>query len=121
MRPKKEIVGIKAIYNFKEVLSKMQKSAFSRLPVYDGSWSNILSIIHCKDLLPFTHLEKHDWNQHIRPILFVKPDDYAKDVLRKFQNSKNHMAIVRDGNNKIVGILTLEDITEEIIGEIDDE
>lgn len=121
MRPKNEIVGIKAIYNFKEVLTKMQSSSFSRLPVYDGNWSNILGIIHCKDLLPYTHLDKLDWSKFIRPITFVSPDDYAQDVLRIFQQGKNHMAIVRNSENRIAGIVTLEDITEEIIGEIDDE
>lgn len=121
MRPKNEIVGIKAIYNFKEVLTKMQSSSFSRLPVYDGNWGNILGIIHCKDLLPYTHLDTLDWNKFIRPITFVTPDDHAQDVLRIFQKSKNHMAIVRNAASRIEGILTLEDITEEIIGEIEDE
>lgn len=121
MRPKNEIVGIKAIYNFKEVLTKMQSSTFSRLPVYDGNWGNILGIIHCKDLLPYTHQDRLDWNKFIRPIIFVSPQDHAQDVLRTFQKSKNHMAIVRNADDRIEGIVTLEDITEEIIGEIEDE
>ncbi len=121
MRPRKEIAGIKANYNFKEVLAKIELSNFSRLPVYEENWQHILGIIHCKDLLPFTHLDKYDWKKHLRPIVYVQENDLARSVLRIFQNSKSHMALVQNEAKELVGIVTLEDITEEIIGEIEDE
>jgi len=121
MRPKSELQGIKSNYNFKEVLQKINSSQFSRLPVYEGSWNKVLGIIHCKDLLPHTGKEKLDWKNRIRPILYVQERDNAQQVLRQFQQSKNHMALVLNSNKRLVGLVTLEDITEEIIGEIEDE
>lgn len=121
MRPKSEIIGLKANYNMREVLEKIEVSQFSRFPVIDDSWKNILGIIHCKDLLPFTHLSTYDWKQHLRPITYVRETDSAHIILRAFQNSKSHMALVRNNEGMLTGIVTLEDITEEIIGEIEDE
>lgn len=121
MRPKRELEGIKSNYNFNEVLHKIKSSSHSRLPVYEGNWSKILGIIHCKDLLPYTDREALDWKKMIRPIIYVQERDNAQAVLRTFQQSKNHMALVLSTSKRLVGLVTLEDITEEIIGEIEDE
>lgn len=121
MRPKSEIQGIKTNYNFQEVLRKVKVSPFSRLPVYKGNLSNVLGIIHCKDLLPHTTKQTFDWQQFIRTVHFVEQTDNVQEVLRQFQKSKSHMALVKDKSNRLMGLVTLEDITEEIIGEIDDE
>jgi len=121
MRPKSELQGIKSNYNFKEVLQKIKSSQFSRLPVYEGNWTKTLGIIHCKDLLPFTEDDTMNWKEKIRPILYVQERDNAQQILKKFQKSKNHMALVLSTSKRLVGLVTLEDITEEIIGEIEDE
>ncbi len=121
MRPKSELQGIKSNYNFKEVLQKIDSSQFSRLPVYEGNWSKVLGIVHCKDLLPHTDKDRLNWKQYIRPILYVQEGDNAQQVLRQFQQSKNHMALVLNTGKRLAGLVTLEDITEEIIGEIEDE
>jgi CBS domain containing-hemolysin-like protein len=121
MRPKSELQGIKSNYNFKEVLQKIKTSQFSRLPVYEGNWNKTLGIIHCKDLLPYTEDETMNWKDKIRPILYVQERDNAQQILKKFQKSKNHMALVLSSSKRLVGLVTLEDITEEIIGEIEDE
>jgi CBS domain containing-hemolysin-like protein len=121
MRPKSEMQGIKSNYNFKEVLHKIKASPFSRLPVYDGNWSKVQGIIHCKDLLPYTQENSKNWKELIRPVHFIKERDNVQQVLRQFQKSKKHMALVLSASNRLVGLVTLEDITEEIIGEIDDE
>ena len=121
MRPKSELEGIKSNYNFKEVLTKIQSTHHSRLPVYEGNWSKIHGIIHCKDLLPYTKEDKFDWKKMIRPIIYVNERENAQNVLRTFQQSKNHMALVLSTSKRLVGLVTLEDITEEIIGEIEDE
>ncbi len=121
MRPKNELEGIKSNYNFKEVLTKIKSTSHSRLPVYEGSWNKVLGIVHCKDLLPYTKYDQLDWKKKIRPIIYVQERDLAQAVLRIFQQSKNHMALVQNTNKRLVGLVTLEDITEEIIGEIEDE
>lgn len=121
MRLKKELEGINANYNFGEVLRKIKASSHSRLPVYDPNWSKIHGIIHCKDLLPHTEKEQLDWQKLIRPVIYVQERDNAQAVLRKFQQTKNHMALVLNSSKRLVGLVTLEDLTEEIIGEIEDE
>lgn len=121
MRPKRELEGIKVNYNFKEVLEKIKSSHHSRLPVYEGNWTKIHGIIHCKDLLPYIDNDRLDWKKLVRPLIYVQERDNAQAVLKIFQQSKNHMALVQSTSKRLVGLVTLEDITEEIIGEIEDE
>lgn len=121
MRPMRDLEGINVNYNFKEVIKRINSSTYSRLPVYEGSWTKIHGIIHCKDLLPHTDKEQLEWKKLIRPVIYVQARDNAQTVLRKFQQTKNHMALVLSTTKRLVGLVTLEDITEEIIGEIDDE
>ena len=113
-------LNIKASY--KEVLQCIIENAYSRIPVYSGSRDNIKGVLYIKDLLP--HLNKADsfrWQSLIRPAYFVPETKMIDDLLRDFQANKIHIAIVVDEFGGTSGIVTMEDIIEEIVGEIRDE
>ena len=113
-------LNIKASY--KEVLQCIIENAYSRIPVYNGSRDNIKGVLYIKDLLP--HLNKGDnfrWQSLIRPAYFVPETKMIDDLLRDFQANKIHIAIVVDEFGGTSGIVTMEDIIEEIVGEIRDE
>jgi len=95
---------------------------YSRIPIYQGNIDHIKGILFNKDLLP--HLEKGDnfkWQMLLRPAYFVPETKKIDDLLREFQTNKNHIAVVVDEFGGTSGIVTLEDILEEVVGEIDDE
>ena len=107
---------------FPEVLKCIVENNYSRIPVYQDSIDNIRGILYIKDLLP--HLGKPNtfrWQSLIRPPYFVPETKKIDDLLREFQNNKVHIAIVVDEFGGTSGIVTLEDILEEIVGEINDE
>lgn len=113
-------LDIKAPYS--EVLKCIIDNAYSRIPVYAGSRDNIKGILYIKDLLP--HLGKGDnfrWQTLVRPAYFVPETKMIDDLLRDFQANKIHIAIVVDEFGGTSGIVTMEDIIEEIVGEINDE
>ncbi len=115
-----EDLDIKA--NFKEVIDTIIKCGYSRIPVYSGTEDNIKGILYIKDLLPY--LEKPDtfrWQSLIRPAYFVPETKKIDDLLEEFRTNKIHMAIVVDEFGGTSGIVTMEDILEEIVGEISDE
>jgi CBS domain containing-hemolysin-like protein len=98
------------------------ESGFSRIPVHNGSQDEIKGILHTKDLLP--HLREEEdiaWSSLIRPVYFVPENKKIDDIMREFQERKTHIAIVVDEYGGTSGIITLEDIMEEIVGEISDE
>ena len=108
--------------NFKQVLDYVVNVGYSRIPVYLKSQDNIKGILYTKDLLP--HIDKPDtfrWQSIIRPAFFVPETKKIDDLLKEFRRNKIHMAIVVDEFGGISGIVTLEDILEEIVGEINDE
>jgi putative hemolysin len=108
--------------NFNKVISVIVESGFSRIPVYHDTPDKIKGILYIKDLLP--HLNKGEnfkWQSLIRPPYFVPETKKINDLLEEFQTSKIHMAIVIDEYGGTSGIVTLEDILEEIVGEISDE
>ena len=107
---------------FPEVLKCIVENNYSRIPVYQDSIDNVRGILYIKDLLP--HLGKpatFRWQSLIRPPYFVPETKKIDDLLREFQNNKVHIAIVVDEFGGTSGIVTLEDILEEIVGEINDE
>lgn len=115
-----EDLDIKA--NFKEVIDTIIKCGYSRIPVYSGTEDNIKGILYIKDLLPY--LEKPEtfrWQSLIRPAYFVPETKKIDDLLEEFRTNKIHMAIVVDEFGGTSGIVTMEDILEEIVGEISDE
>jgi gliding motility-associated protein GldE len=107
---------------FKEVVQSIIDNAYSRIPVYTGSRDNIKGVLYIKDLLP--HINKGDtfrWQSLIRPAYFVPETKMIDDLLRDFQANKIHIAIVVDEFGGTSGLVTMEDIIEEIVGEIHDE
>lgn len=107
---------------FKEVLKCVIDNAYSRIPVYSDSRDNIKGILYVKDLLP--HLNKGEnfrWQSLVRPAYFVPETKMIDDLLRDFQKNKIHIAIVVDEFGGTSGLVTMEDILEEIVGEINDE
>lgn len=115
-----EDLDIKA--NFKEVIDAIIKCGYSRIPVYSGTEDNIKGILYIKDLLPYLDKpETFRWQSLIRPAYFVPETKKIDDLLEEFRTNKIHMAIVVDEFGGTSGIVTMEDILEEIVGEISDE
>lgn len=121
MTSRVDVVSFEKNISFQEVIDKVLDSGYSRIPVYENSFDQILGILYIKDLLP--HLDKTDfnWIKLIRKPFFVPENKKIDDLLREFQAKKIHMAIVVDEYGGSSGIVSLEDILEEIVGEISDE
>ncbi len=122
MTSRQDIVDIDIKSSFKDVIDNIVKNNYSRIPVYQGNIDNIRGVLYIKDLLP--HIGKTNnfrWQSLIRPAYFVPETKKIDDLLREFQTNKVHIAIVVDEFGGTSGIITLEDILEEIVGEISDE
>ncbi len=117
------VTGIDNKLNITEVKEIVLKSGFSRIPVYEHTIDNIKGILYIKDLLPFTgEIDDALWQNLIRkPVFFVPENKRINDLLQEFRQKKIHLAIVVDEYGGTSGIITLEDIIEEIVGEISDE
>ncbi|MDE6291993.1 MAG: gliding motility-associated protein GldE, partial [Muribaculaceae bacterium] len=118
-----DVTDIEYHADFKEVVEVIVKSGYSRIPVYDRTQDTIKGILYSKDLLPYigTQNEKFRWQALIRDAYFVPESRSLDDLLEDFRTKKIHMAIVIDEYGDTQGIVTLEDVIEEIVGEIDDE
>jgi putative hemolysin len=121
MRPRLDVSGIEAAVSFSGVLSKVKEYSYSRLPVYKNNLDEIVGILHTKDLLPDLNKEELDWHPLMRPVFYVHEQKLIEDLLQDFRNKRIHMAVVVDEFGGTSGIITLEDIMEEIIGDIQDE
>ena len=122
MTSRQDVVDLDFRSSFADVLKCIVENNYSRIPVYQGSIDNIRGILYIKDLLP--HLSKASsfrWQTLIRPPYFVPETKKIDDLLRDFQENKVHIAIVVDEFGGTSGIVTLEDVLEEIVGEINDE
>lgn len=122
MTSRQDIVGIDIRFTYQEVLNCVIENNYSRIPVYQNSADNIRGILYIKDLLP--HLSKPTtfrWQSLMRPPYFVPETKKIDDLMREFQEDKVHIAIVVDEFGGTSGLVTLEDILEEIVGEINDE
>ena len=121
MTSRLDVVDLDIRTPFKDVLQCIIENAYSRIPIYSDNRDNIKGILYIKDLLP--HLNKVDfrWQSLIRPAYFVPETKMIDDLLRDFQANKIHIAIVVDEFGGTSGIVTMEDIIEEIVGEIRDE
>ena len=122
MTSRVDIVALDINTPFPDVLKCIVENNYSRIPVYQGTQDNIKGVLYIKDLLP--HLGKPTsfrWQSLIRPPYFVPETKMIDDLLRDFQSSKVHMAIVVDEFGGTSGLVTMEDIIEEIVGEINDE
>ena len=122
MTSRQDIVDIDIRSSFKDVLKCIIDNNYSRIPVYQNDEDNIRGILYIKDLLPHTDKPANfRWQSLIRPAYFVPETKKIDDLLREFQDNKVHIAIVVDEFGGTSGIITLEDILEEIVGEISDE
>jgi len=106
---------------FHEILPQVIEKGYSRIPVYKESIDNIVGILYIKDLIPFLDRKVFQWTTLLREPYFIPESKKLDDLLTDFQTNKNHLAVVVDEFGETVGIITLEDIIEEIVGEIADE
>jgi gliding motility-associated lipoprotein GldD len=122
MKPRTDIVGIETKKSYQQVLALILQSGYSRIPVYSESLDQVSGILYVKDLIPYLSEQAgFNWNQLARKPFFVPENKPIDDLLKEFQLKKMHMAIVVDEYGGCSGLITLEDIIEEIVGEINDE
>jgi putative hemolysin len=122
MRTHTEISALNVESNFDELLDAVNKSGFSRIPVYRRTIDTIEGVLYIKDLLPFLERDSSfDWQRLLRPGFFVPETKKIDLLLKDFQEKRVHMALVADEFGGTAGLVTLEDLIEEIIGEINDE
>lgn len=122
MKPRVDVVSLDIKSGFSTVLGLIVDSGFSRIPVYDGSFDNIKGILYIKDILPHSHKDdSFNWQTLIRPPFYVPETKKINSLLKEFQKNKVHLALVIDEYGGTSGIVTLEDVLEEIVGEIIDE
>ena len=121
MTSRLDVVDLDIRTPFKDVLKCIVENAYSRIPIYSENRDNIKGILYIKDLLPHLNKGEFRWQSLIRPAYFVPETKMIDDLLRDFQANKIHIAIVVDEFGGTSGIVTMEDIIEEIVGEIHDE
>lgn len=122
MTPRVDVIGVSLQTRFKKLIKLVVDSGYSRIPVYSQDLDNIRGILYIKDLLPFLGKpDSFNWQSLMRPPNYVPETKKINDLLKEFQTTKIHMAVVIDEYGGTSGIITLEDILEEIVGEITDE
>ncbi len=122
MKARMDVVSIEKETNFNDVVATILECGHSRIPVFEESFDKIAGLLYIKDLLPHIKESKDfDWNKLIRNPFFVPENKKLDDLLKEFQEKKIHLAIVVDEYGGSSGIITLEDVLEEIVGEISDE
>jgi gliding motility-associated protein GldE len=122
MRTRLDVSGIEYNSNFADTIKKVEELHYSRLPVYKNSLDEVVGMLHTKDLLPrLDEPDNFDWHSLMRQPFFVHEQKLIEDLLQEFRNRRNHFAVVVDEFGGTSGIVTLEDIMEEIIGDIKDE
>jgi len=121
MKPRIDIFAIPDDASFPEVLSKIISNGFSRNPVYHENIDEVIGVLYAKDLLPHLTKTEFNWQALVRAPYFVPENKKLDDLLIDFQEKKNHLAIVVDEYGGTSGLVTLEDVIEEIVGDISDE
>jgi len=121
MRPRTEVVGFDKDIDFKQLLISIVDSGFSRVPVYEETLDRVVGVLNIKDVLPHLSKETFDWHSLLRDPYFVPEGKKLDDLLKEFQAEKVHLAVVVDEYGGTSGIITLEDVIEEIVGDITDE
>ena len=122
MKSRMDVVAFDSIHEFEKLLTDITNSGFSRVPIYKEKLDNIVGVLYAKDLLQCKNENKgFNWQTIIRPPFFVPENKKIDDLLREFQSKKIHLAVVVDEYGGTSGIVTLEDVIEEIVGEINDE
>ena len=121
MIPRVDIIGVEKGMEFTEMLAIVIKSGFSRIPVYDETLDKVEGVLYVKDLLPYLDAVSYEWQKLIRPAFFVPENRKINDLFQDFREKKIHIAIVVDEYGGTSGLITMEDVIEEIVGEINDE
>jgi gliding motility-associated protein GldE len=122
MCPRVDVTTIDVKSGFRSIIPKIIDSGFSRIPVYSGTFDNVVGILYVKDVLPYSNNpDSFKWQGLLRPPYFVPQTKKINELLKEFQMKKIHMAVVVDEYGGTSGIITLEDILEEIVGDITDE
>ena len=121
MRPRIDIFALNEEMKFSEILEEIKKNGYSRIPVFSDNMDNVLGVLYVKDLLPYIERKTFNWMSLIREPYFVPENKKLDDLLLEFQEQKKHLAVVVDEYGGTSGIVTLEDIIEEIVGDISDE
>lgn len=121
MRPRLDILALNVQQPFHEVIEEIMENGYSRIPVYEDNIDNITGILYIKDLLPHLQKKEFNWQALVREPYFVPENKKLDDLLADFQEQKNHLAIVVDEYGGTSGLISLEDIIEEIVGDISDE
>ena len=124
MRTRLDVSGIDHSSSFEDVVKRVEELHYSRLPVYKNNLDEVMGMLHTKDMLPHVNagqVNDFDWHKLIRPAYFVHEQKLIEDLLQEFRNRRIHFALVVDEFGGTSGIVTLEDIMEEIIGDIRDE
>ncbi|PID95074.1 MAG: hypothetical protein CSA95_01315 [Bacteroidetes bacterium] len=121
MKSRMDVVAVECKTNFEQLMEVVKSSSFSRIPVYKENFDQIQGILYIKDLLPHLSESSFSWTSLLRETFFVPENKKINELLREFQEKKIHMAIVVDEYGGTSGIVTMEDILEEIVGDISDE
>ena len=121
MRPRIDIFALDEEMKFPEVLEEIKKNGYSRIPVFSEGIDKVTGVLYVKDVLPYIDRKTYNWVALIREPYFVPENKKLDDLLAEFQEKKNHLAVVVDEYGGTSGIVTLEDIIEEIVGDISDE
>ena len=123
MIPRASIVAISQVSSFQNIIDTIDKESHSRMPVFRKDLDDVLGMIHIKDIIKFSGSNHNDFNikKIMREVLFVPPTMPVMNLLLKMQATKLHMALVIDEHGGTDGLITIEDVIEEIVGEIEDE
>lgn len=121
MSPRIDIFAIEITENFEDVMSKIIEKGYSRIPVYKEGIDHIEGVLFIKDLIPYIDHKDYEWQTLLREPFFVPENKKLDNLLKEFQGMKNHLAIVVDEYGGTSGLVSLEDILEEIVGDISDE
>ena len=121
MRPRIDIFALNIELKYTEILPEIIKNGYSRIPIYKDNIDSIKGILYVKDLLPYLERKQFDWTTLIREPFFVPENKKLDDLMSEFQEKKVHLAVVVDEYGGTSGLISLEDIIEEIVGDISDE
>jgi len=121
MRPRIDIFALNIDQKYLEIMPEVIENGYSRIPVYRDNMDTIEGILYVKDLLPYIDRKQFDWTTLLRPPFFVPENKKLDDLMAEFQEKKVHLAVVVDEYGGTSGLISLEDIIEEIVGDISDE
>ena len=121
MRPRIDIFALQSEQKYVEIIPEIIKNGYSRIPVYKDSIDTVIGILYVKDLLPYLDRKQFDWTTLLREPFFVPENKKLDDLMVEFQTKKVHLAVVVDEYGGTSGLVSLEDVIEEIVGDISDE